>query len=39
MDEVAAIGETGERGKCRPGEEVIDRTSIALAYLLSTYTV
>ena len=30
MYEVAAIGETGEGGKCRPGEKIIHRTSIAL---------
>ena len=30
MDEVAAIGEAGERGKCRPGEKIIHRTSITL---------
>ena len=32
MDEVAAIGETGERGKRRPGEKIIHRTSIALTH-------
>ena len=30
MYEVAAIGETGEGGKCRPGEKIVHRTSIAL---------
>ena len=32
MDEVAAVSEAGEGGKYRPGEEIIHRTSIALAY-------
>ena len=31
VDEVAAVSEPGEGSKCRPGEEIVHRTSIALA--------
>ena len=31
MDEVAAVSEPGEGSKCRPGEEIVHRTSTALA--------
>ena len=30
MNEIAAVGETRKRSKGGPGEEIIDKTSIAL---------